>query len=803
MNLAMRGAQRWLWFALALLVALGGLLLLEPPRSTWLAVGLLALLGGWLAKAHRLFPLILLAGLLLVAASLLHPDTAASLVPYALIPLLLGWAVMGWLLRRADSLPFDAFAPRPLARINVRLLPLIGGVVLLALLAEISGDALGLNLAARVSLHAQVGMFALGVGLVTWGMMGRRGMLQSGRGIPQGGFALPRLIRSKLRIFPAQPSPLNPLSHKGRGDFKIVLLPSPTRGEGLGVRKKKQHPHIFLLNLLPMGRGIPHSGRGILYSGRGMPRPYGVVVAVAVITVVGLGLRLVAVDTTLRLFLDELPIARAARIIAAPAEPLHFLRPFHFQFAYPWLVSYIEWLSVEAWGRNFFGVRFPAALAGALHIPAGALLAWALAGTRGKTVLPIVTALLLATFPPHIHFSRVMLVNIFDPLCGLWALALLAWALRSGRSSLFALAGLMLGLSGYFHESGRLLYPVLVAGWLGGLALIGRARLPWRGVGTLALTALLVAAPMYYTLAVTRGAFATRLGDAGLSGAYWRDLWAAGWGSELFADHAARVARAFLVYTHQVDLPYIWLYYGGNHALVIAPLLPLLFVGIGGLLWRVRSAAALLILPWLLLTSLGSTLLVESAVYTRYVVVLPALALLLAVGLTTIIGWGLAGRRNIKIMLAAAVMIAAGQVGYYFADHLPAYKAQLLGRWRQPVTDDAILRAVELPAGTRVHFVNDPREDLGAMTSALHFFNDQLEVKTLLPDEIDLTYLLNLPTGRGHAFFLDPDDARTLYFLHDYFEIESVETTPYDLPRERAMLRYYIPAEAMPLGVAP
>src|SRR5690606_27829994 len=113
-------------------------------------------------------------------------------------------------------------------------------------------------------------------------------------------------------------------------------------------------------------------------------------------------------------------------------------------------------------GHNLTGLRIFSAVFGTLTVPALYLLARELFDRRTA----LLAALLLATFPPHIHFSRLGLNNIADPLFGVLALAFLVRGLKRGGLRDYALSGVMLGLTQYFYEGGKLLYPLLFGAWL-------------------------------------------------------------------------------------------------------------------------------------------------------------------------------------------------------------------------------------------------------------------------------------------------------------------------------------------------
>src|SRR5690606_6634794 len=107
-------------------------------------------------------------------------------------------------------------------------------------------------------------------------------------------------------------------------------------------------------------------------------------------------------------------------------------------------------------------------------------------------------ALILATLPTHVHFSRLALNNAADPFFGTMALALLARGMHSHRAADFAMAGAFLGLTQYFYEGGRLVYPILTLIWL--VFAVSLWKRKASGILITLITAVIIAFPVYYAL---------------------------------------------------------------------------------------------------------------------------------------------------------------------------------------------------------------------------------------------------------------------------------------------------------------
>jgi 4-amino-4-deoxy-L-arabinose transferase-like glycosyltransferase len=421
-------------------------------------------------------------------------------------------------------------------------------------------------------------------------------------------------------------------------------------------------------------------------------------------------------------------------------------------------------------------------------------------------------ALLLAVFPPHIHFSRLGLNNVADPLFGTLALAFLARGWKGGRRMDYALGGAALGLTQYFYEGGRLLYPALAAAWLVGLSLqrprsahprqterpvalplsAGKNRgwAEWRGIAIALLAALVVAAPVYLALVGSPETVNPRMAQAGLGADYFRHLVSAGDG-ELWRAQAWHLAYPLLAAVYLPDTSW---FYGDRRSLLLPSLVPALLIGAGVAIWRWREPGALLLLLWLGGTALGLSLLVESASAPRLVVLFPALALLAALGIRSVAGLVMLPRTRTPVVIGVGALVAAlcaGQIRTYFGPYLENYNAQI--RFERD-GEDAVFRALNFPAGTQVHIVDRVllwNFNVGTM---LDFWDADLKVEVVYPDDLTDDVLDALPRDVDHAFFIDPDDHAVMARLQAHFALEPPQYSPFNVPQYRQFVLYYAPA---------
>ena len=436
---------------------------------------------------------------------------------------------------------------------------------------------------------------------------------------------------------------------------------------------------------------------------------------VAGLTAIALFLRFWQLDQALRLFVDELNFSDVVRQFwDTPNVPL--LEPMSSIAAFPFVYPYWQAHSIELFGRNLIGLRAASAVVGALTIPAVYLMGKALFDR--KTAL--IAALLLATFPPHLHFSRLGLNNIADPLFGTLGIAFIARGLMTSRRVDYALGGALLGLTHYFYEGGRIIFIPVVALWLAGLLILWGPRLRWRNWLIIGLMAMIVALPIYYTLTAIDRPYAARLVDnhMALSANYWRNLLASGF----FDEHIRlRVIYPFLTYIQAIEGSF---FYRGEAGLILPALVPAFFLGIGYALARLRRPGPMILLLLWLATTLGNSLLVEANQAPRYVLVFPTLMVFVAAGVHYIFPMLMPHYRYLRAVLMVALVVGLGayQADYYFNRHLIVYNHQMRNNSGHPDDHDAVMRSLNFPLDAQIHLISAVRPDENFTQGFLRFF---------------------------------------------------------------------------------
>ncbi len=578
-----------------------------------------------------------------------------------------------------------------------------------------------------------------------------------------------------------------------------AALLAVSAGISAGVRRQDwtppPHPHVqfglLAVGIVLVTWGLGRSGTRENQPAQAVPRRRWIFGLVAALTAGALALRLLYAGESIRVLVDELHFLAGTLSFWKPHDNIGLLTPMTETSPFTWLFPYWQANLVGLFGRSLGSLRAASAIVGALNIPALYLLARALFDRR----VALLAAGLLAVFPPHLHYSRIALLSITDPLFGTLALAFLARGLQTGRRLDYALAGTFLGLTQYFYEGGRLFFIPLAAAWVLLLALLGRkeaAAYHWRGLPVAAAAGLLVSAPVYYTLLARGAPLAGRMDASGLNAAYWGGLLADPLNG-LAAHLMRRVFPALLVY---VAIPEATAYYGGGLPLVLPPLAPFFLLGLALALRRIRQPGNLLMLLWPGLTALGNTLLVVSHASTRYVVVFPALALAAAVGLDA------ACRRvtrrgpewaRVVVPMSAAALLAVVQVGYYFGPHLGSFDANLRATRPHRDLEDTVYRSLDFPPGTQIHIVSGALFDRGYANQMLAFFRPDLEAVGYLGSDELIADLPRLRHTTDQAFFIEPEDVRTLAALQANFALEGPFFSPYRVAPERQFVLFFAP----------
>lgn len=476
------------------------------------------------------------------------------------------------------------------------------------------------------------------------------------------------------------------------------------------------------------------------------------------VTLIGLIPRLWQLETAVPTLMDEGPfISEVVHLRYDPYRPL--LHTISGIASFTRIYPYFQFVSAEVFGSTIFAFRAVSALVGALTIPA----VYGLARLLFNRPTAWIAALLLATFPPHIHLSRTGINNIADPLPGVLALMFLVLAIRKQHQLYYALSGAMIGLLPYFYEGGELLFTALSLLWIGWLLLFAEHKPTQRGLLWFVLVAMLVAFPVYYTNASLQIPFFARLNETNIGSDFWSGL--------LFSDNVNQYVQYYLrnqllpPLLHYIHAPDGSLFYGGETALILTPLAPLFLLGLVYAVVRWRDQGMLL-MGWVLLTALGNSLIETNAWTARFVVVMPALVILIASGLVQSVRLlRIMAQRTIdmprrlqSLLYLLTLLIALGQVRYYFDEHLIVYNRQIT---RLAAFYDVVWRAMdEHPAGTVVYVMHNDYTQGQFVKFIYDYLGVSLRFEML---QADLFQPQQLDDGLSYAFYINPETIHIAY----------------------------------------
>lgn len=508
--------------------------------------------------------------------------------------------------------------------------------------------------------------------------------------------------------------------------------------------------------------------------------------------VLGLFVRTLALESAIHYYTDETNFASAVtRLRIKPnVQIMNNIGPVA---NFTWIYSYFQYYYTELFGATLANLRGLSVIIGTLTIPAIYLLGrWAFSRRIG-----LLASFLLAFYLPHIHYSRLAMNNIIDPLLGIMTIVLLWRGLKTGSRQTFALAGVFLGMTSYFYEGGRLLYPALIIGWLVIVALIHNGTLFKRGLGVFLATTVLISSGFYLTFGVWGFQnVAPRL----LQQRVKEDFWAEFFTSQ---DPFEQVLRYF---DERLNPPYLHImsqpdgsgfYYSREVGLILSHMLPFMLIGLGVALFHWQRLG--LILPlWILLTVFGNSLIAWNDWTARFVVLFPALVLLMALGLDSIYrvlirGWlkqTVMQRVFRRSMLALLLLMGVLQVGYYFGVMLPDYNVAI----RLEIDDqDAGHRAQFLSPETQIYiFPIDDKYHLD-VDAVQDYERHTIPVEVIAVGEFDFTTLD--PTAlHPYAFFIVPNDTDTLNELKRLFgnRLTGPQWSIYNVPRSRQFAMYLV-----------
>jgi ubiquinone/menaquinone biosynthesis C-methylase UbiE len=298
----------------------------------------------------------------------------------------------------------------------------------------------------------------------------------------------------------------------------------------------------------------------------------------------------------------------------------------------PTLPSFLLSLPVGLLGPSLLSMRILSTLVGACTVLAVALLGRRLYGAT----VGLVAAAFLTGWHLHLHYSRLGVTNIWDPLLVMLALGLLALAWQENRRSLWLAAGGSLGLCAYFYTSSHLI-PLMMVGLVVVWFVANRGELWARRHGLLAAAALaiIIALPQYLYYRATPAVFMERVNQYGILQTGWLMNQAAATGQTPLAVLGGQVWRGLLAFNAGLDSSNL---YGVTTPFIRSLWAAFYLLGIGLALFKWRQVKYQILLVWLGVTLLFAAALMDSPPAShRILIATPAVVLLTALALVWLV----------------------------------------------------------------------------------------------------------------------------------------------------------------------
>lgn len=533
---------------------------------------------------------------------------------------------------------------------------------------------------------------------------------------------------------------------------------------------------------------------------------------VIAIVVFALIIRAWDVGDYMRYLIDELHWTDGVQHLEGSAFR-QLMVPMSGQSPYTWVYSYWQAGAAQVFDHNLFALRFPSAVVGALNV----LAVYGLARAIGDRRFALLAMIVVAVLPSHVQFSRIALNQIADALFGTMALMFVARGMRNNHRADWAAAGVSVGMTQYFYEGGRLLFPPLVALWIVVMIVItrGHLRRQWGGIVIAVVAALVIAIPVYAGIVGNDKPLFGRFSEMSDSNGI-RGMLADGLQTEdvtRYVDHALTTVWAYIAHR---DLA---VYYGGEQPLVVAWLVPLFLVGVFYALWRIP--AMLIVVPlWIAATSGGVSLMRDTLYSARYAVVLPALGMAVAAGLRY---WlplivpdapkTLRSARWVRrVTYITAALIAVSCVVYYFAVHIPILNVQTRDQKGYHDGLDAVHRIVTLPGNTQPYLIGMPEHDQNVPRNFLGYLSLQdggnpgryYPILSVTTDTVTPRFLDELPRDVNYAFFVEASASETIRLIYAAFpNAHPPEYTPFEgVPVTKAYVQIFAPTDAQITGTS-
>ncbi|GAC1355638.1 MAG: hypothetical protein NVSMB42_14130 [Herpetosiphon sp.] len=373
----------------------------------------------------------------------------------------------------------------------------------------------------------------------------------------------------------------------------------------------------------------------------------------------------------------------------------------------PRLTFLLMALPMKIWGQGIFGLRMHAALTGTATI---LTLYWLVRPQAGMWLAQC-SIWLLATYPFHMHVSRLGVNQTDDSFLLTIMFAAFFWGVRTRQPLGWALTGFFGALSLGVYPGARIAV-ILAVGVVMVLALATRGRwvVEHRQGLTVAMAVFLISGlPMLRYFAGHWNEFNTRLNEVGIFQSGWLSQEVGRSGRGMLAILWTQFLRTLFAYGFYRDTTGFWGDPSGLLQFWPAVLFPL---GLAVSIFSARQPFFLLLVLWFFgIVVLGGTLTLSPPYSTRLTGLAPVFTILIGVALVTLarIGNRLAlwqHRTGVAATAVLVVVLGISGIHHYFVEYTPQY---LFGDLNAELATDAATYLNKLPPQSRAYFLGQPR----------------------------------------------------------------------------------------------
>ena len=332
---------------------------------------------------------------------------------------------------------------------------------------------------------------------------------------------------------------------------------------------------------------------------------------------------------------------------------------------------FLQSLFMRVFGSTITGLRMLSALLGTLTITATYFLVRELHGRR----LALATATLLAAYAFHIHYSRLGLNNIADPLWATLVFFLIIRAVQKQRRGYYIAAGLALGFSMYFYIGARLVWVMLavfLAFWM-----IQDFHTLWSQRGNFVLmgiVALLILLPLIPWFISHPETFWGRYGSMGIIPSGWLMQTAQNTGQSPLAIILERTRHALLLFN---TYPETFGFYAPQQPLLDTISAVLFVFGLAFSIYKLKDRAYFLFVMWFVLAMFfGAVMVLDEAGTARLTTATVPAMFFVALGLVKVIEVGkqvlrLPPRWCLRLVVLGVAVIVLVNLKFYFVEYVP------------------------------------------------------------------------------------------------------------------------------------